>query len=199
MTHLVTLQGSARRRGNTATVLNCFEEAAGGLASAGMDLTIDHIEVGQARLEPCRGCTACQKVFSEPGCRRKDEALAIFERMRAADLLIYATPLYCWDFSSHMKLLIDRHYCLTKWRAPGGRRSLLEGKRAALLVTCGDEIENNADLIQVIFEREMDCLDIRVVGKYILPGCSDAGHPGARAETLARRMAAELLGAPLFD
>jgi hypothetical protein len=77
--------------------------------------------------------------------------LAIFERLRAAGLIGYATPLFCWDFSLHMKLLTDRQYCLTKWRAPGGKRSLLTGKRAAQLVTCGDEIENNADVIQTIF------------------------------------------------
>jgi hypothetical protein len=39
--------------------------------------------------------------------------LAIFERLRAADLIGYATPLFCWDFFPHMKLLIDRpHDCL---------------------------------------------------------------------------------------
>ena len=34
--------------------------------------------------------------------------MAIFERLRAADLIGYATPLFCWDFFPHMKLLIDR-------------------------------------------------------------------------------------------
>ncbi len=58
---------------------------------------------------------------------------------------------------------------IIKWRAPGGKRSLWAGKRAALLVTCGDPIENNADVIQTIFRRQMDCLDIEVTGIYIQP------------------------------
>lgn len=197
MPHILTLQGSPRRGGNTATVLRCFEDLATAAA-----FTLEHIEIGAAQIEGCRGCLACQKVWDEPGCRRKDQALAIFERMRAAELIVYATPLYCWSFTTQMKALIDRHFCLVKWHAPGGRRSLLAplgrgqaGKRAALLVTCGDEIENNADVIQTIFRREMDCLDVAVAGIYILPGCPDTGHPGERAAVLASRMAAELVGA----
>jgi hypothetical protein len=41
--------------------------------------------------------------------------------------------LDCWCFSSQMKAIVDRHYYLTQWRAPGGKRSLLAGKRAVLL------------------------------------------------------------------
>ena len=48
----------------------------------------------------------------------------------------------------------------------------MQGKPAALLVTCGDAIENNADVIQVEFDREMEYLGSRVMGKYIVPNCT---------------------------
>ncbi len=83
--------------------------------------TFERLDLVDYTVRPCLGCMACQKVFDEPGCRQKDDALTIFERLRAADLIVYATPLYCWDFSSHLKLLIDRHFCLIKWNAPGER------------------------------------------------------------------------------
>jgi multimeric flavodoxin WrbA len=47
-----------------------------------------------------------------PGCVQKDDAFSVFERMMAADALIYSSPLYCWDFPAQMKALIDRHFCL---------------------------------------------------------------------------------------
>ena len=57
----------------------------------------------------------CQGNLDEPGCVQKDDAIAIIDRLLAADVIIYATPLYVWDFSSQMKALLDRQYCLTKW------------------------------------------------------------------------------------
>ena len=111
----------------------------------------------------CLGCQRCQKVFDQPGCVQKDDALGIFERILAADLLVYASPLYCWDFTAQMKALIDRHYCLMKWESQP-YFSLMRGKRAALLVTCGDAVEDNADVIQTIFARQMTCCQVESGG-----------------------------------
>ena len=185
--HILTLLGSPRRRGNTATVLHCFEQH---IASPH---TLEHLDIMKYTVHGCLGCEHCQKVFDAPGCRQHDDALAIFERMSAADLLVYATPLYCWDFTAQLKALIDRHYCLIKWHAPRGKFSLWAGKRAALLVTCGDPVENNADLIQTVFRRQMDALDAAVAGIYILPQCSLPSQLGNRAAELGERMAGELL------
>jgi multimeric flavodoxin WrbA len=185
--HILTLMGSPRLRGNTATVLQQFEQR---IISPH---TLEHLDIVKYNVRGCLGCAACQKVFDVPGCRQPDDALAIFARLSASDLIVYATPLYCWDFTAQLKALIDRHYCLMKWRAPGGKRSLVEGKRAALLVTCGDEIEHNADVIQTIFRRQMECLDIEVAGIYILPECSLPSRLGNRAVEMGERMAGELL------
>lgn len=211
--HILTLLGSPRRKGNTAEVLGCFEQyiagsdavrPAGGRGAiqgvpkeAGQGVpphTYERLNLIDYTVRPCLGCLVCQKVFDEPGCRQKDDALAIFARLRAADLIVYATPLYCWDFSSHLKLLMDRHFCMIKWDAPGGRKSLLAGKRAALLVTCGDAEENNADLIPVVFRRQMEAARCEPAGVYILADCpSTPGRLGSRPTLLAGQMAAELL------
>jgi multimeric flavodoxin WrbA len=189
--HILTLQGSPRRRGNTAAVLRCFEQQAA--SSPHAPERLEHLELSDYKVNGCLGCGTCQKVFDQPGCRQQDDALAVFARLGAADLIVYATPLYCWDFSSQLKALMDRHYCLIKWDAPGGRRSLLAGKRAALLVTCGDEIENNADVVQVIFRRELEVADMTLAGIYIVPNCSTPAKLGARAAEMAEHMANELL------
>ena len=191
--HILTLLGSARRKGNTAAVLTCFEQHIAAFPAPAPH-TFERLNLVDYNVRPCLGCNTCQKVFDEPGCRQKDDALAIFARLRAADLIVYATPLYCWDFSSHLKLLIDRHFCLIKWSAPGGRRSLLEGRRAALLVTCGDPVENNADVIQTIFRRQMEAARCEPAGIYILPDCpSTPRRLGSRPAVLAGQMARELL------
>ena len=112
--------------------------------------------------------------------------------MQAADAIVYATPLYAWSFPAQMKALIDRHYCTTKWGADGVVASLFEGKRTALLVTCGDAVENNADLIQVQFDRIMDAGHCRVAGRYVVPHCNRPERLGAEAAHVAQAMAADI-------
>ena len=48
----------------------------------------------------------------------------------------------------------------------------MAGKRTALLVTCGGDAADNADLIQVMFEREIAYLRGVVVGKYVVANCT---------------------------
>jgi len=185
---ILTLQGSPRLRGNTATVLLGFEKQASAAGHA-----VEHVDVARLNVGGCRGCGACQDVFDTPACRQDDDALPLFERLRAADLVVFATPLYAWSFTAQFKPLLDRMYCLTKWRAPGGRRSLTAGVRAALLVTCGDEVEGNADVIQTIFARMTSVAEMPVAGIYVVPECSSRGGLGPEAPAVQARMAVELL------
>jgi len=103
--------------------------------------------------------------------------------------------------------LLDRHYCLVKWQdgqvaatltlAPAlrsGASAGVAGRRAALLVTCGGDAEDNADSIQVMFDREMAYVRGVVVGKYVLANCTTPAELGERAADAARRMAREILG-----
>src|SRR5574338_131208 len=163
--NILTIFGSPSKRGHTHSVLRQFE------ALAARQHAVERITVVERNVRGCLGCQRCQKVFDRPGCSQKDDFQSIVDRLLAADLLIYASPLYCWDFTAQMKALIDRHYCLMKWNSQP-YFSLMRGKRAALLITCGDAIEENADTVQTIFKRQMDCLETTVAGAYILPHCT---------------------------
>ena len=71
--------------------------------------------------------------------------------------------------------------------------ALLRGKRVALLVTCGDEAEGSADLIQGIFDREMRYLGCEIVGKYIVPGCTTPDTLGRKGVDTAAEMVRDIL------
>ncbi|PKO13492.1 MAG: hypothetical protein CVU39_19005 [Chloroflexi bacterium HGW-Chloroflexi-10] len=185
---ILTLLGSARKKGNTAAVLTAFEKLVSPHAE------IERINLAEVNIYPCKGCDACQKVQDQPGCRQKDDALRIFECMRSADLVLYATPLYVWDCSAQMKVLWDRQYSLVKYNAGTATQSLIKGKQTALLVTCGGPLEDNADVIQVIFRREMEYSFCQVAGIYIVADCTTPRELGGRAEWTAGQMLHELLG-----
>jgi multimeric flavodoxin WrbA len=184
---IATIQGSPRKNGNTAAVLTAFEEAARAVA------TIDRINVADKRIEGCRGCDACQGDLCRPGCVRRDDMAEILERITAADLVLYASPVYVWDFPARMKAVVERHYCLVKNAADGRGIHLLEGKPAAFLMTCGGTAEKNADVLGEIFRRQMDYLQFRAVGVYVVPLCTVPGELGSRATDVAQQMANDLL------
>jgi multimeric flavodoxin WrbA len=185
---IITILGSPRPRGNTATVLGLFEDL---VAQQGHEVT--RIPITDYEVNGCLGCEACQKASQALACRQQDDAVAIFKRMIASDAVVYATPLYTYGFTAQMKALIDREYCLVTGYGSAEFRSQLKGKLSALLVTCGGGIEENADLIQTVFDREGQYQQWNIVGKYVVPYCTTPDELGDEALGTARQMAGDIM------
>ncbi len=180
--HILTILGSARKRGNTATVLQLFEEQAAGRHK------IERINITGYDVRGCLGCDHCQRRSDGPNCSQKDDAPRLLERILQADLVVYASPVYAWGFSAQLKALMDRHYCLVKWDDENHSRSLAAGKRMMLLVTCGGSAEENTDLIFEAFRREVAYLKCEAAGLYAVPNCSSPRHLGQQAVDTAQAM-----------
>ncbi len=145
---ILTLLGSPHKRGNTSKILNLFDKSVHELGHS-----VSRMDVASEKLNGCLGCGTCKKPGKEFKCVQEDTANSIFSQMIDSDKIVYAAPLYCWDFPAQMKALIDRHFCLVTNYGEKNHKSVLEGKSASLMVTCAGPIENNADLIGVVFER----------------------------------------------
>src|SRR5512140_1123107 len=185
---IVTILGSPRRKGNTAAVLSAFARR------IGPEHSLERINLWAYHVKGCLGCDVCQRVTAEPGCKQRDDAVALLQRLLAADLVVYASPVYCWAFTAQLKALMDRHYCLVKWQGEVLAGQLMAGKPAALLVTCGGDAAGNADLPAEMFRREMDYLGCPVAGMYVVADCpTTPDRLGDRLERAAERMAADLL------
>jgi multimeric flavodoxin WrbA len=184
---ILRILGSYKKDGNTATVLKQFEDLISPLHS------VERIDLADYTIHDCLGCGVCQGKLDEPGCVQQDDTMTIIDRILAADVVVYATPLYAWSFSAPMKALIDRQYCLTKWHGNQLANAFLAGKPTALLVTCAGPIEENADLIQVTFDRIMNYTRSRGVGKYIVPFCTTPDQLGDKAESTVRAMFEDIM------
>lgn len=178
---ILTILGSPRKHGNTASVLETFEKLVSHQHS------VERINIMDWEIRGCLGCDACQRILDEPGCRQKDAAVEILNRILAADLVVYSSPVYAWSLTAQLKALFDRHYCLVKWSA--GEKALMEGKRAMLLVTCGGPGEENADLVQVMFERQMACMKCEVTGMFVVGDCTAPENLGEKKIVTAQAMA----------
>ncbi len=186
---ILTILGSPRMMGNTAGVLSMVEQELAGRHP------VERLAITSKRVHGCLGCGSCQKASDCPGCVQKDDAVAVFERMMAADAVVYSSPLYCWGFSAQMKAFIDRHFCLVTGFGTPAHNSLITGKPVALLVTCAGPVENNADVIQTIFDRVCNYGKSRVVNKTVVPFCTTPDALGEDARAAARKLAGDLLGA----
>ena len=66
---------------------------------------VDRISLAGKEIAFCHGCLACQKSGS---CVIKDDAIEIAEKVKAADVVVFATPIYYYEMSGQMKTLLDR-------------------------------------------------------------------------------------------
>jgi len=181
--NIITILGSPRKKGNTAKLLSMFED------KIQKRHNYERINITEYKVNGCIGCYKCKETNSEPGCVQKDDALAIFEKMIQADAIVYASPLFCWSFTSQIKPLIDRHFCLVSGEGTPDYNSLIGGKQAALLVTCAGPIEGNCDAIKSIFKDFTDYLKLEAKGDYILPFCTTPESIGDTGDELSEKLA----------
>lgn len=99
---VLAVNGSPRRGGNTARVLDILSERL-----EGMGVSVDRLELSRAHVEPCRGCRLCFD-RGEDACPLEDDVLSIRNRILDAGAMVLATPVYVNDVSGTMKNLIDR-------------------------------------------------------------------------------------------
>lgn len=187
---VICLQSSPRRKGSTAMMVGWLAEE---LRAGGHDVEV--IDMATRSIRACMACLACQRDPDMLTCAIGDEGNAILEQMAAADAVVYATPLYCWDFSGHIKPLLDRHLAfVTGFGDPATHRSHLAGKRAALLVCCGGPAgPGNTDLIEEQFRRLMAFTQMEIVAEEIAGSLRGPEHLTDAHREQARRIAAALM------
>ena len=98
---VLAINGSARKDGNTAILINIiFEE----LNQAGIETEM--VQLSGKIIEPCKACWACG---GRKNCvHKKDLFQKIFEKMTWADGIILASPVYTANVSGNMQAFLER-------------------------------------------------------------------------------------------
>jgi multimeric flavodoxin WrbA len=185
---VLCIQGSPRAKGNTAKALAWVMDE---LRVRGH--RVEHVDVGQGQIEGCRECYGCKRNPDRPGCTIRDGANALFEKMIRADLVLLASPVFCWGISAQLKALVDRAFCLLKEDAGGEMKVLVKGKRFALLMTAGAEVKGNMDLAVPPHRAFVEFFQSRDVGVLLLPWCTTPAKMGAKVERRARAFAKKIV------
>mgnify|MGYP001062548382 CR=1 FL=1 len=139
----LVLKASPRKKGNSAMIVGSFVK---GLKDAGesdiVEFFLNDLDIG-----PCRGCLNCQKP-SSAGCVVDDDMQRIYPELKAADLVVFATPVYWLHVTSRMKAVLER---LTP-TATNEDPNQLSGKKAVLVLTYGVDDPNGSELVVKMFQ-----------------------------------------------
>jgi multimeric flavodoxin WrbA len=184
---IMTILGSPRAKGNTSKILNWIEDE---LRAGGHK--VSRVGVGDGKIRGCVECFGCKRVKDKPGCSVRDGGNALFEQMLKSDLILFASPLFCWGVTAQIKAVFDRAYCLLKFNG-NGYNSLLKGKRLALLVTGGSEVKGNIDLAVPPFREFASFFKCRNAGSLLVPYCREPKNLNPAIEKKARAFARSLL------
>lgn len=132
MKKVLIIQGGGRPNGNTSQLVDAFVK---GTEEAGHQ--VETISLMKNEIKGCLGCNACR--YGKP-CIQRDSFNDMIPKIKEADLLVFASPLYFWTISSRIKAFIERFYCIAEEdpNPPLGRYEKYPIKDSALLLTAAD-------------------------------------------------------------
>ena len=164
---IVMINGSPRH-GNVYAAINALREGAEG------ENTVEILEASKLNVSPCNGCNACE---CYKGCVATDDSNAVVDKLVAADMIVFGTPVYWWGMSAQLKTIIDKCYC---------KGALVKGKKIGIVVCGGAPTDDEEyELIRSQFECMAEFLnwDIRFFKAYYAMGKDSlAGDEKAVAE-----------------
>ena len=100
MSSVLVISTSLRAKSNSDILT---ESLIKGAREAGHE--VEPISLKDKEVKFCIGCLACQKTQE---CVIKDDAVWMAEKVKNADTLVFATPIYYYEMSGQMKTLLDR-------------------------------------------------------------------------------------------
>ena len=98
---IIGFSGSPHKSGNTAWTV---EQILLGARDKGAETVL--FSASKLEVKPCRGCFECKN--SDKGCVIADDMQKVYNEMRDADALIFASPMYMGQMTGQAKVFLDR-------------------------------------------------------------------------------------------
>ena len=140
MKKIVILNGAPKKNGNTAALVKAFQE---GAESAGNEVTAFYLY--DMNIKGCLDCQGCAR--KEPGhphpCVQRDDMDLIYDAYDAADIVVFASPVYWFTITGTLKIAVDRLYAIQRNRGFDKVK-----KDTVFLMTSGAPAEMNPQPIE---------------------------------------------------
>lgn len=98
--NVLVISSTLRMNGNSELLSKEFLR---GAKDAGNN--VEFVTLKDKDIKFCKGCLACQRLQK---CVIKDDSNEIIEKMKNADIIVFASPIYYYEMSGQLKTLLDR-------------------------------------------------------------------------------------------
>jgi multimeric flavodoxin WrbA len=144
MSRVLILNESPRKGGNSAYLVEEFRKALVERAHEVEVLILNDLDI-----KPCQGCFWCYSGFPRR-CVQDDVMNSLYPMVLSSDVLVFASPIYWFNYSAQLKLFVDR---LVALHVEGGHA--LDGRRFASIFVYGDRDSEASGVFTAIesFER----------------------------------------------
>ncbi len=116
MKNILIVQGGGRPKGNTAQLVEHFIK---GAEETGHKT--EWISLLKNEVKGCLGCNACR--YGKP-CIQKDAFPEIVPKIKEADCIVFASPLYFWTVSSRTRGCFLPEDAVIQMENPGLRKQI---------------------------------------------------------------------------
>lgn len=104
MKNILIIVGSGRPGGNTSMLVDAFTRGAEEVGHH-----VETVNLIKTKVNGCLGCNRCR--WGKP-CVQKDDFNDLVPKIKSADLIVFASPLYMFSYSSRIRAFLERFYCL---------------------------------------------------------------------------------------
>jgi len=135
---VLILKGSPRLNGNSSYLA---DQVAKGAQDSGAEVESHHLH--EMDIRPCDACDFCKE--TDGICVIKDDMQTLYPKIRRADALVFASPIYWFTINAQTKLCIDRMYAFESIK-----RQIWPSKRIGVVLTYGDSDPYNSGAVNAI-------------------------------------------------
>ena len=168
--HVVILNGSPRRKGNTSALVRAFTEGAEAAGHTVTEFFLDAMDI-----HGCKGCFGGHSGRENP-CVQRDDMAKIYPAVLESDVVVLASPLYYWNLSGQLRTAVDRLFALEEG---DGNRLRGHGRATALLMAA--EGHDFADVL-AYFDHLAGHLQWENLGHVLAGGNGDVGDIAGKPE-----------------
>lgn len=161
MGKIIVLVGSVRRDGNTQQLARAFAEG------ARQNHEVEIISAVDYGVHPCIGCNSC---FKREGntCFQQDDMQLLYPKLKEADVIAAASPVYFYGISAQLKAIVDRLHT--------PMRNEFRVHKLALLLVAGATLPAVFDSINVQYQLILDYFKLEDGGRVYAYGVREKGE-----------------------
>jgi multimeric flavodoxin WrbA len=173
---ILILKSSPRNKSNSSLLA---DQVAAGARAAGAQ--VESYDLHNMDIQPCDACEACRDA-TDDDCILDDDMQLLYPRLRDADGIVLASPIYWFTMSAQLKLCIDRWYALG-----GPQGHALAGKQFGVVLAYGDDDPLASGAVNAVrtFQDMIRYLDADLAGM-VYCTANDPGEVQSQPESMER-------------